>query len=371
MRRSQAMARDSPAPAAAPRTMAMVGLGISCSHREVSIFARRPCALSSIVSPPNSRPSAMALTSPPAQKPRPAPVSTTTPTSGSEARRSREASMASSISPDMALSRSGRFMVRTATPSLTVSSSSLVMDEPSGPWWRLFRRGHRAQIRDQVTDLRIGQMVPEGGHAGLAYRGPAVLDEVEEVLVREPGHAPGIAEVAGTHQEDRRAPRALAARSVTGRAAAEEEALNGRGRPGYGEWEEDDREDAPREQEQRGPRDHEEPFRLHAAKHSTRSRAFDPHRAIWQHRRHGARRSDPRARAPSLRAARHHEDSLDQRSSDLARRTASGFRRHHALRGPGRVPLERVDGGHGERGAAAVHQWPQAGHRAALVARRH
>src|SRR5712691_6836935 len=281
MRRSQAMASDSPAPAAAPRTMAMVGLGISCSHREVSIFARRPCALSSIVSPPNSRPSAMALTSPPAQKPRPAPVSTTTPTSGSEARRSRETSMASSISPDMALSRSGRVMVRTATPSLTVSSRSLVMDEPSGPRRRLFRCGHRAQIRDQVTDLRIGQMVPEGGHARLANRGPAVLDEVEEVLVREPGHAPRIAEVAGTNQEDRGAPRALAGGSVAGRAAGEIETLDGSGGLWHGKGDEDDGEDAPREQEQRGPRDHEEPFRLHAAKHITRSEGFDACRAIW------------------------------------------------------------------------------------------
>src|SRR6266849_1272047 len=308
MRRSQAMARDSPAPAAAPRTMAMVGLGISCSHREVSIFARRPCALSSIVSPPNSRPSAMALTSPPAQKPRPAPVSTTTPTSGSEARRSRETSMASSISPDMALSRSGRFMVRTATPSLTVSSRSLVMDEPSGPRWRrLSRCGHRAQIRDQVTDLRIGQMVPEGGHARLANRGPAVLDEVEEVLVREPVRAARIAEVARMNQEDRRAPRALAGGSVAGRAAGEIETLDGGGGLWHGKGDEDDGEDAPREQEQRGPRDHEEPFRFHAAQHITRSRGFDPRRAIWQHRRHGARPSDHhRDRAPSLRAAGHH-----------------------------------------------------------------
>src|SRR5437879_775278 len=145
-----------------------------------------------------------------------------------------------------------------ATPSWTVSSSSLVMAEPSrSRWLRLFRRGHGAQIRDQVTDLRIRQMVPEGGHAGLAYRGPAVLDEVEEILVREPGHARGIAETAGTHQEDRRAPRAFTGRSVTGRAAAEIETLNGRGRPGHGEWQEDDREDAPREQEQRRPRHHE------------------------------------------------------------------------------------------------------------------
>ena len=63
--------------------------------------------MSSRLAPSPSRPSAMALTSPPAQKPRPAPVTTTTPTSGSVARRGRASSRASSISRDMALSRVG------------------------------------------------------------------------------------------------------------------------------------------------------------------------------------------------------------------------------------------------------------------------
>src|SRR5947207_4527138 len=107
--------------------MAIVGLGISCSQRETSILSRRPWALSSSVSPPNSRPSAMALTSPPAQKPRPAPVTTTTPTLPSSARRGSASSSASSIAPDIALSRSGRFSVRVATPSLTDSSRSWAM----------------------------------------------------------------------------------------------------------------------------------------------------------------------------------------------------------------------------------------------------
>ena len=60
----------------------------------------------------------MALTSPPAQKPRPAPVSTTAPTAGSSASRGSASSSASSIGRDIAFSRSGRLRVSTATPSL-------------------------------------------------------------------------------------------------------------------------------------------------------------------------------------------------------------------------------------------------------------
>src|SRR5262245_23725676 len=121
------MARLRPAPAAAPRTMAMLGLGISCSQREVSIRDRKADAFSSRLLPEVSRPSAMALTSPPAQNARPAPVRTTTPTSGLSARRGNASSRASSMGPLRALSRSGRFMVSTATPSLTTSCRSALM----------------------------------------------------------------------------------------------------------------------------------------------------------------------------------------------------------------------------------------------------
>jgi hypothetical protein len=116
MRRSQASAIDMPAPARGPRTMAMVGLGISCSSLEISIFSRSALALPWIESSANSLPSAMDLTSPPAQKPRPAPVITTQRTSGSAAKARALATSASSISPDSAFRRSGRFMVMTATP---------------------------------------------------------------------------------------------------------------------------------------------------------------------------------------------------------------------------------------------------------------
>ena len=46
---SHAIARESPAPAAGPRTIAMVGLGISCSQRDVSMRERSAWAFSSIV----------------------------------------------------------------------------------------------------------------------------------------------------------------------------------------------------------------------------------------------------------------------------------------------------------------------------------
>src|SRR5437016_4972272 len=52
-----------PAPAAAPRTIAIVGFGISWSQRDTSIRERSACALSSRVVPPNARPSAIAFTS--------------------------------------------------------------------------------------------------------------------------------------------------------------------------------------------------------------------------------------------------------------------------------------------------------------------
>src|SRR6185503_2395955 len=70
------------------------------------------------------------FTSPPAQKPRPAPVSTTTPTAGSSARRGSASRSASSIGRDMAFRRSGRLRVSTATPSLTFSIRSVVIGAP-------------------------------------------------------------------------------------------------------------------------------------------------------------------------------------------------------------------------------------------------
>jgi len=68
--------------------------------------------------------SPIAVTSPPAQKPRPAPVSTMQPTAGSSAQRSSAAIAPSIIGRDSALRRSGRFIVSTATFSRTSNNRS-------------------------------------------------------------------------------------------------------------------------------------------------------------------------------------------------------------------------------------------------------
>src|SRR5262245_45684762 len=131
MRRSQASARESPAPAAAPRTIAMVGFAISCSRREISMFERRECAIASSEPSPRGRSSTIALTSPPEQKARPAPVSTTAPTLRSPAMRESACSMRSIITGETAFRRSGRFIVSSATPSEIDSSSSSAMARAS------------------------------------------------------------------------------------------------------------------------------------------------------------------------------------------------------------------------------------------------
>src|SRR5215813_1437781 len=210
--------------------MAMVGFGISWSRREVSMLERSCCAFSSMVVPPNSVPSAMALTSPPAQKPRPAPVNTTTPTAVSSASRCSASSMTPSMGCDRAFSRSGRFIVSTAMPSLMVSSSSVVIRGSSWGWIesRSGRGRKRPHVRDQRADLVVGQMIAEGGHARLADGGAAVLYEREEILIREPGHGFRVGEVAGPDEEDGGAPRSAAIRSVTGGTVAEIRALRGR-----------------------------------------------------------------------------------------------------------------------------------------------
>src|SRR4051794_8257213 len=127
-RRSQARARAMPPPAAAPGRAAMVGLGISHSLPDVARCERRWrwMAASKLVVGPASWLAAMPFTSPPAQNAPPAPVSTMQPTSSSVSMSARTRAMASSIGPDMALRRSGRFMVRTATPLSTSARRSSV-----------------------------------------------------------------------------------------------------------------------------------------------------------------------------------------------------------------------------------------------------
>jgi hypothetical protein len=66
------------------------------------------------------------LTSPPAQKPRPAPVMTTAPTSGSPLSRCSASPKPVSIAGENAFSRSGRLSVSQAIPSSVVSKRSVI-----------------------------------------------------------------------------------------------------------------------------------------------------------------------------------------------------------------------------------------------------
>ena len=68
----------------------------------------------------------MPLTSPPAQNAPPAPVSTTQPTSSATSTSASTRASAWFIAPDIALRRSGRFIVSVATPSATSASRSSV-----------------------------------------------------------------------------------------------------------------------------------------------------------------------------------------------------------------------------------------------------
>ena len=120
----------------------MVGLPISCSQREASITWRSSVARRSLdFAASASAVSAMRLTSPPAQKAPPAPVSTTTRTSSSAASRVRAETSAASIGRDMALRRSGRLSVSQATP-FSMRSSSSDMGFLHQPGRRCWPAGH-------------------------------------------------------------------------------------------------------------------------------------------------------------------------------------------------------------------------------------
>src|SRR3990170_3886378 len=123
MRMSQARARLRPAPAAGPLIMAIVGLGISCSSREASSLRRRRVTGSSCGS---VSPEAMPAISPPAQKPRPAPVRTRQRASLSSATFWMTPGSMSRSSPLRAFSLSGRFSVIVAMPS--EMSSRMMLD---------------------------------------------------------------------------------------------------------------------------------------------------------------------------------------------------------------------------------------------------
>ena len=123
MRRSQASASDSPAPAAAPGSEAITGLGMRKIRPAVSRCESRWRWMRSSSDRPMPRlppvPAAMPFTSPPEQNAPPAPVSTMQRTSVAVSASRSAAARPRSISSESALRRSGRFMTRSATPSST------------------------------------------------------------------------------------------------------------------------------------------------------------------------------------------------------------------------------------------------------------
>src|SRR5713226_6029650 len=122
MRMSAASARFIPPPAAAPFTAAITGWRMVRMVSTIFCPARRSGSSSAMA--PRSRASRIAARSPPALKARPAPVSTTTRTSGSCAARSSAWLSAAPNSGLRAFSRSGRFSVSVSTPASRVSSTN-------------------------------------------------------------------------------------------------------------------------------------------------------------------------------------------------------------------------------------------------------
>ena len=118
IRTSIGSVKVAPKPTAAPLMAAMIGFDMSKSRSVTtpppsscfSIDEARPRATASNVWPPAPR-------SAPAQKARPAPVTMRARTASSPSAASSAATISRSIAPFTALSRSGRWSVRTAIPS--------------------------------------------------------------------------------------------------------------------------------------------------------------------------------------------------------------------------------------------------------------
>src|SRR5215831_713709 len=120
--------------------------------RETSIRERR-WAVASAALRCSRAPSAMLLTSPPAQKARPAPVSTTTLTAGSPANRGRPSSSPCMIDVDSAFIRSGRLKVSVAIPLSMVSIRSDIVPLPFLSVWPILRG---QQVFETAPDDRLG-----------------------------------------------------------------------------------------------------------------------------------------------------------------------------------------------------------------------
>src|SRR5437868_5758569 len=160
---------------------------------------------------------AMLLTSPPAQKAPPAPVSTTQPTASSVSTWARTAPRAETMAWEKAFRLSGRFMVITATPlsisarrssvpvSIAVMSSILAgeADPANHPWAAMGQPGHshlgdalatttrgwhEPQPLARVRQLYRGVPAAERGDPEHLRPAPCRAGRVAD-LDRQPGHA--------------------------------------------------------------------------------------------------------------------------------------------------------------------------------------
>ena len=117
-----------PSPAQAPLIAPMIGLGTAGKYefwvwksaRDAGSKAGAWGRAARALAPASVWMAVREFMSAPAQKPRPAPVSTITRTAGSSVASRMAARTSRSISPRQAFSRSGRFRVITATPSSTL-----------------------------------------------------------------------------------------------------------------------------------------------------------------------------------------------------------------------------------------------------------
>src|SRR6516164_4036000 len=126
---------------------------------------------------------AMLLTSPPAQKASPAPVSTTQPTASSVSTRARTAPRADTMAWEKAFRRAGRFMVSTATPPSisarrsSVPVSSAVMSpffdgeaDPADHPWPADGQSGDGHLGDSLATTASGRREPQPlARAGQLY----------------------------------------------------------------------------------------------------------------------------------------------------------------------------------------------------------
>src|SRR5262249_56965249 len=128
----------------------------------------------------------------------------------------------------------------------------------------------RARVGDRGGVLGGEERRPEGGLAGRAVGRPAVLDQVEHVVVRERRYRLPVLEIARPDEKYGGAPRAMAVGAVTGRAVREVGALHGSRVLGYGVRQQEEGEHAADDEEETGRQDDEQPFRPHVRSISRR-----------------------------------------------------------------------------------------------------